>query len=106
MSDHLPVVMALETPQNTLTVKEQTLLKSIIFTHGNLINNWLYLKLNANFKDKTLSIYNSLGQIVFHKIINTTNTLKYNVTNLKPGVYYIKFDTSNFVKPVKFIKLP
>lgn len=106
MSDHLPVVMQLETPQNTLAVKENQKLKSVIFTNGNLISNWLDLKFNTNFNGQTLSIYNSLGQSVSHKIICNTNTLKYNVTNLKPGVYYIKFDTSNFVKPLKFIKLP
>jgi len=106
MSDHLPVVMQLETPQNTLAVNEQTLLQSVVFRNGNLINNWLELKVNPQFKSNTLNVYNSLGQTVLHKIIGNKNTLKYNVAHLKPGVYYIKFYTQSAVKPLKFIKLP
>jgi len=106
MSDHLPVVMQLETPQNTLAVNEQTLLQSVVFIRGNLIENWLELKVNPHFKSNSLNVYNSLGQTVLHKIIGTTNTLKYNVAHLEPGVYYIKFDTQSTVKPLKFIKLP
>ncbi|MFK5889521.1 MAG: T9SS type A sorting domain-containing protein [Flavobacteriaceae bacterium] len=106
MSDHLPVVMQLETPQNTLAVKEQKLVQSVFFKNGNLLNNWLELNINTNLKGEPLTIYNSLGQIVLRKIITTTNTLKYNITNLKPGVYYLKIASTRAVKPLKFIKLP
>jgi len=106
MSDHLPVVMQLETPQNTLAVDKQKLVQPLIFKHGNLVSNWLEINSNIDLKGGLLTIYNSLGQIVLHKIITTTNTLKYNVTNLKPGVYYLKIASTRAVKPLKFIKLP
>jgi endonuclease/exonuclease/phosphatase family metal-dependent hydrolase len=106
MSDHLPVIMQLETPQNTLAVNEQKLLQPLIFKNGNLVNKWLELSINTNLKGAKLIIYNSLGQIVLHKIISTTNALKYNVANLKPGVFYLKIESVRTVKPLKFIKLP
>ena len=106
MSDHLPVVMTLETPENTLAVKEQKRVQSVIFKKGNLVNNWLELILDTSLKGKKLTIYNNLGQVVCHKIITTTHALKYKVSYLKPGVYYIKIDSIKVIKPLKFIKLP
>jgi exonuclease III len=106
MSDHLPVVMQLQSPQNTLDVKEQVLLQPIVFSRGNLVNNWLEIQLNADFNGQTLEVYNQLGQIVLRKIIGSSKTLKYNVSKLKPGVYYLKIGFIKTVKPLKFIKLP
>jgi len=105
MSDHLPVIMQLETPQNTLAVTQQLLSQSVHFKKGNLVGDWLELQINNKLEGGTLNVYNSLGQIVLRKIIHTTNTLRYNVAHLKPGIYYLKINTKS-IKPLKFIKLP
>lgn len=106
MSDHLPVVMELETPENTLAINSQTLVSSVNFIKGNLITDWLELQINSNFEAKNIKIYNQLGQVVFNKTTGTSKTLKYNLSNLKPGVYYLKIDDLSSIKPLKFIKLP
>ncbi|MCF6213204.1 MAG: T9SS type A sorting domain-containing protein [Flavobacteriaceae bacterium] len=106
MSDHLPVVMTLETPESTLAVKNQNLVAPVVFRRGNLIKDWLELQLNTNIEVANLKVYNQIGQVVLNKFITTSKTLKYNIKHLKPGVYYIKIDNLKSVKPLKFIKLP
>ena len=106
MSDHLPVVMELETPENTLAIENITTINPVFFIKGNLVSNWLELQLNSNLQGKILKIYNQLGQGVLVRLITDSNNIKYNVNHLKPGVYYIKIDNITSGKPLKFIKLP
>jgi len=106
MSDHLPVIMELETPENTLGIEKQQLIKPIVFTRGNIINNWLEMTSNIDLTGANFVIYNQLGQSVFSRILSQSNTIKYNLSNLTPGVYYIKIGLPNFIKPLKFVKLP
>lgn len=84
----------------------QTIIEPTLFNKGNLITDWLELQLNNNFQGKILHIYNQLGQSVLSRKIPASNNLKYNVSHLKPGVYYIKINNLTSGKPIKFIKLP
>jgi len=106
MSDHLPVIMELETPENTLGIEKQQLIKPIVFTRGNLINKWLEMTSTLNLAGSRLTIYNQLGQNIFSRILSQSNKIKYNLSNLTPGVYYIKIGLPNFINPLKFVKLP
>lgn len=105
MSDHLPVVMELETPENTLAVSLQSIAESVIFIRGNVVTDWLELKTPDNLKGQTLNIFNQLGQVVLKTTISSLNLTQLNVSNLKSGIYYIKIENINQIKPLKFIKL-
>ncbi len=106
MSDHLPVIMELETPENTLSIKKQQYVQPIILSSGNIIKNWLQMTPTTDLTGKKLIIYNQLGQNVFSRTLSQSNKIKYNLSNLTPGIYYIKIGLPNFIKPIKFVKLP
>lgn len=102
MSDHLPVVMELETPENTLAIGTQTLDESLTFNNGNLVYDWLELKTDPSLKGLSLSVYNQLGQTVYKHLISSTNLIKIDITPLKTGVYYIKIDKLYLSKLLKY----
>lgn len=102
MSDHLPVILSLETNKalaNTDALIESDLVK---FTHGNTITNDLTLHLNNLLLNNKLTIYNYLGQKVIEKQIkNTTITIDFSF--LSKGVYNLKIQ--GFNKSFKIIKI-
>lgn len=103
-SDHLPVVMDLETPQNILSIDSFT--QNINFSGSNLVTDELVLTFNSFSDVKKLIIYNQLGQVVkeFSAINSGINNkkLRLDVNNLSNGLYYLK--STNQQKPLKFIK--
>jgi len=102
MSDHLPVVMQLETDK-TLNTENLTLTKDYLrFVNGNLITNSIILKADASILDQQIVIYNSMGQQI--KSISLNKNIQYvNATNFAKGIYYIKLQ--NTTSTLKFIKL-
>jgi len=96
-SDHLPIVMELETPQNTLT----TVNNQLSIVNSNIATNYLTLQLAKNNSNKELVVYNQLGQEFIHKKTKKDKiTLK--TKELPKGIYYLKTKNS---KPIKFIKI-
>lgn len=103
-SDHLPVVLELEINE-TLTVPSEFAMSNFIsFTNGNIVTNELELQINSELlKDKTLTIFNTLGQAVLHKYVEGKKNISLNVSHLSRGIYYIR--TSKYGRsPLKFIK--
>lgn len=97
-SDHLPIVMNIETPQNTLSIQEKNNFTS--FLKSNIISNYLTLKMTE--KVNSIIIYNQLGQIVFKTNNINTNELEIDTNTFSKGVHYLKADSS---KPLKFVKI-
>jgi hypothetical protein len=64
---------------------------------NNTSSNLLFF--NNNVQGKTITVYNSVGQIVIETSSVSDNTL--NISNLNAGIYFIKTDG---FKPEKFIK--
>lgn len=103
-SDHLPVVLELET-NKTLTVPSELLIENFIsFTQGNIVTNQLQLQINnENLKNETISIFNNLGQIVYEENIESRKNISINVSHLSSGIYYIR--TSKHLRStLKFLK--
>jgi len=102
MSDHLPVVLQLETNQ-ALSIDENNLTEKYIqFTYGNLISDKITLTVNSSVFRCKVVLYNSMGQKIKTAILNNTTQI-INTTHLSSGIYYLKLqDTSS---PLKFIKL-
>lgn len=97
-SDHLPIYMEIETPQNTLSVTKNN--NPIKFIGSNLISDFLSLHLYEEIK--VIFIYNQLGQKIFE--LKNTNTTEIKITTISfpKGIYYLK--TEGY-KPLKFVKI-
>lgn len=100
-SDHLPVVMEIETPQNTLS---STTYQTISFQSQNYTQDFLSINL-VDENIKSFKIYNQLGQLVQTIPVNAINKnqITLNVKHLSKGIYYLS-SSKNSV-PLKFIKL-
>ena len=104
MSDHLPVVLQLQTDQ-VLNINENVASNEYLkFKNGNVILNSIELELDMSIIGRQINIFNSLGQKV--QYINAEKTLmQIDVTNLSGGVYYIAIQNETLTNPLKFIKL-
>ncbi|WP_458627135.1 T9SS type A sorting domain-containing protein [Winogradskyella sp. PC D3.3] len=101
-SDHLPVTLSLETDATFLSVQNFKF-SSNFSLESTLINDKLVVNINSiELQQKTLIIYNNLGQQVktFHMNSNTKQSL--DVSDLQDGLYFINISHSNS-NPLKFI---
>lgn len=105
MSDHLPVVMELQTPQNLLSTNEYTTENNLRILGSNLIDKKVSLYITPNLFNSDLLIYNQLGQLVKTTKTTTSNQVLINVNNFPVGVYVITSAKNRFVNPIKFIKI-
>lgn len=103
VSDHLPVVMEIETPENTLSTEIYT--QAVGILNSNIVSTSLNLSLNLGSSIKSLQIYNSNGQLI--KSIDLKNqlenTLNIDVEQLSNGIYYLS--AQNLSRPLKFVKI-
>lgn len=102
-SDHLPVVMELETNETLLsTPTYQT--ESFQIMGTNMVDTTLEVQIhNQSLSSNKLYIFNTLGQVVKSIPLGTSNRLSIDVSGLKNGIYYIRMSNTN-VQPLKFIK--
>lgn len=102
-SDHLPVVMEIETPENTLSTTSYS--QSVKVLRSNVVSTTLELQIEQNLDLQTLYIYNSNGQKL--KTINLRNRsedrFEIDVQHLSHGIYYIS--AQNLTRPIKFVKI-
>ena len=104
MSDHLPIVMQLQTDQ-VLNLYDDLLSNNYIqFKNGNVISKSIVLELDTSIIAKKINVYNSMGQIVKSSLIEKTIT-NIDATNLANGIYYISLQNSYNFTPLKFIKI-
>ncbi len=101
MSDHLPIVMDLEFEQNFLTIQSNIDEDIISFPNGNLVQEYLSISINPNYKNKIdkLYFYNTLGQQI--KMLSVDNTtLQISLDGFSSGIYFLKASNIN---PIKFV---
>ena len=100
-SDHLPVLLELETNQ-TLSTPEIALLEAISIKGSNVVENQIQLEVQPEFiNDLSIEIYNSYGQLVNRLNVNSS-LITLETSKLSNGIYYIASSRSKF-KPLKFI---
>ena len=99
-SDHLPVVMEIETPENTLSTN---LISETNFIGSNIIKD--YLKITSPNDINNLKIYSITGQLVDVKLSKNTgnDTIIIDVKHISKGIYYLSHQ--KLKKPLKFIKI-
>ncbi len=104
MSDHLPVVMQLQTDQ-VLNLSDNLQSNSYIhFKNGTIISNAIVLEIDPVILNNTIIIYNSMGQKIKTIVANKT-MLTIDATYLTGGIYYITIQHQFNTIPLKFIKL-
>ncbi len=104
MSDHLPVIMQLQTDQVLNLSNNLQSNNYIHFKNGNIISDVIVLEIDASILSNKIHIYNSMGQKIKTSIANKTITT-IDATNLSSGIYYIVLRSSFNTNPLKFIKL-
>jgi len=100
MSDHLPVVMQMQTSYE-LSVSEQTFENNYVLKGENPVHDFLLIDGKGNFP-VDLRLYDVLG----HRLqqINNYNKTPVDISYLKPGVYYINVIYKNHSQLIKFVK--
>ncbi len=103
MSDHLPVVMELETDQEIVILNGTEFEAEKPFE---VTNTWvrsnLQLIIRSN-KVKDLYILNMLGQKMMHIPITSTGSQSLDISHFSSGVYFLTTSQPKF-RPIKFIK--
>jgi endonuclease/exonuclease/phosphatase family metal-dependent hydrolase len=101
-SDHLPVVMEIETPENTLSTE---VVSTIKFVESNSTQDYLNIFLTDNLDKNNIKIYTTNGQLIQVKTqANTSdNSLMIDVRHLSKGIYYLSHQ--KLKSPLKFIKI-
>ena len=101
-SDHLPVVMEIETLENTLSTN---VISSIKFVNSNSTEDYLKIFLTDKLDKNNIKIYTINGKLIQVKIeANTSdNSLMIDVRHLSKGIYYLSHQKLN--NPLKFIKI-
>jgi hypothetical protein len=103
MSDHLPIVMQLETNKQILDLPEFQ--QENAFTVENtLVKNALDIKLSPSFYGAiSFEIYNALGQKLMEYSTKNSASVSIDTGALEPGIYYLKSDLPAN-KTIKFVK--
>lgn len=106
MSDHLPVVMELETNKEiVLSVSETTEASPWLLLEQTLVSDVLSIHISEALLQPTeLSIYDVFGQRVMIFDINPASNVQISVSHLAEGIYYLKSNLPNS-NPIKFLKV-
>lgn len=104
-SDHLPIVMEIETPENTLSTN--TYSTEILLPKGNVITTELEIQIPNQIQNEvhTVFVYDISGRKVIQKRVSVSNIstpLTLSTSSLSTGIYYLSTNLGN--KPVKFVK--
>jgi hypothetical protein len=71
----------------------------------NPANSYVRLQFSDEFMsiEKTVAVYNSVGQLVFNNIINNTNTYEINTEAFAKGMYFITVQTEEGVQTKRLV---
>jgi hypothetical protein len=106
MSDHLPVVMQLETnKQIILATEEFTTSETMFQLEKTIVSEKLQITISQlTVAPATFTIFNTLGQKVLEVSSEDQTTVLIDVSFLSEGVYYLKTNLHN-TQTIKFLKV-
>jgi hypothetical protein len=91
MSDHLPIVMNLETNKQIILSNDDFEAKSSIELENTLVDEKLNIRLNSNLSGKvSFEVYNILGQKLLEYTSENSEYISIDVSQLTNGIYYLK----------------
>lgn len=86
---------------NALSVSQNATGRFLVYP--NPVSDELFISFPATFTEARISFYNALGQIVFEKSIQNTDT-SLSLENINSGIYFYKINRNSFVQTGKIIK--
>ncbi len=101
MSDHLPVVLRLETPL-TLDIEDLSSTTEFTLEEGNLIHSELHI-LSGEKQQLSVMIYNTAGQLMLQQKKYMIGDAV-NVSGWASGMYYLYLQTNKTQQIIKFVK--
>lgn len=106
MSDHLPVIMELETnKQIILATEEFELAEALLQLEKTIVSEDLQLNFSQTPERLvSIEIFNTLGQKVLEKTSQNQTSVFIDVSSLSEGVYYLKTNL-NTTQTIKFLKV-
>jgi hypothetical protein len=84
-----------------LSVNHNTIGRFLVYP--NPVSDELFILFPPYFSEAKICLYNTLGQIVFEKRIQNTNTLL-SLQNINSGIYFYKIKSNSFTQTGKIIK--
>ena len=101
MSDHLPVVMKMETNKEfILQNQDVSFIENIIINNTLVTDNLLFKLKNSSFDKITIHLYNVLGQKIKTVTGNNNEMTEISTSDLKSGFYYLMSDELNGVQKI------
>ncbi len=103
-SDHLPVVLTLQTDQTFILGSTSYKAPSTWYLESNLIANQITLSFSSEIRENhTIILSNTFGQQVVAYNLNTNNTQNIDVSALASGIYFINSKDIN-LPTLQFLK--
>ncbi|MDN3723659.1 T9SS type A sorting domain-containing protein [Aequorivita sp. SDUM287046] len=91
MSDHLPIVMNLQTNKQIVLNIDDFIATLPIELENTVVTDKLNFRTNSNFSGKvSFEIYNVLGQKLLESTLDISEFKSINVSQLSNGIYYLK----------------
>lgn len=91
MSDHLPIVMEMQTNKEIVLKTEDFAKQSAIILKSTLVKDELNIQVNSNISENiSFYIYNLLGQKLMTVNSNNAKEITIPVSQLSSGIYYLK----------------
>ncbi|MBT8270664.1 MAG: hypothetical protein KJO25_01330, partial [Bacteroidia bacterium] len=103
MSDHLPVILQLQTTATLLDIPEFIMDSKFSFEGGNVIDQRLILSSRESVESGEISIFNIYGQSIGRYNFMGQARFELDISYWSSGIYYIVFPNT-YQKPLKFIK--
>lgn len=104
MSDHLPVVMELETNKELVLSTQDFVVKNPILLEKTVVKENLNLHLDSSISGSlSLEIYNALGQKLLEYSSKNEQFISIDVSHFSDGIYYLKTNLQNS-QTFKFLK--
>lgn len=104
MSDHLPIVMDLETNKDIILKTEDFRSQHVITLESTLVQEKLNIRMNSNISGKiNFEIYNILGQKLLEYVSEDSEYISIDVSKLSNGIYYLRTNLPSS-QTFKFIK--
>ncbi len=101
MSDHLPITVKFQT-NSTLRIDKSFVEINIYINEGNPVNNTI--SFNGEIENgMQLTIFDLTGKIIYKEKNYIKNSI-ISLANIKPGIYFAKFNNKNKNQLIRFIK--
>ena len=104
MSDHLPIVMHLETNKEIVLTSPEYHPEFAFSVENTLVKNSLNIRVNPSVIGTiSFEIYNVIGQKLMENSAENSNAISMDTSALEPGIYYLKSNLPD-AKTIKFLK--